>query len=239
MSYPKNLSCLEDTIGYTFKNRRLCMVALTHSSYSNEMKTKDPSIVCNERMEFLGDSVLSIITSEYIFEKYTDLPEGELTKIRASSVCENALFEYSKKISLGDYIYLGHGEEMSGSRGHKAILADAFEALLASIYLDSGMENAKKFLLPFISEHINALIKAGRAEDFKSLLQQFIQKSPGDVLEYIQTGEEGPAHNKKFYFEVRLNNTVIGKGEGKTKREAEQLSAREALILFGELSENT
>ncbi len=237
-SYPKDISVLEHTIGYTFKNRKLCVVALTHSSYSNEMKTKNPDIVCNERMEFLGDSVLSIVTSEYIFEKYTDLPEGELTKIRASSVCENALFEYSKKIELGSFIYLGHGEEMSGSRTHKAILADAFEALLAAIYLDSGMAQVKEFLLPFISEHISALIKAGRREDFKSLLQQFIQKSPGELLEYIQTGEEGPPHNKKFYFEVRLNNNIIGRGEGKTKREAEQLAARQALILFGELSEN-
>ncbi len=235
--YPYELSLLEEKTGYTFKNHDYVNTALTHSSYSNEMRTRTPGIECNERMEFLGDSVLSIITSEYIFEKYKELPEGELTKIRANTVCENALFEYARKISLGDYMYLGHGEERSGGRTHKAILADAFEALLAAIYLDGGMSCARKFLLPYISEKVDRLMKEGRREDYKSLLQQFVQRGHGDVLEYIQTGEEGPAHDKRFYFEVRLNNGVIGKGSGGTKREAEQEAAREALILFGELSQ--
>lgn len=236
--YPYKLSMLEEKIGYTFKNPELVNTALTHSSYSNEMRAKAGGVECNERMEFLGDSVLSIITSEYIFEKYKELPEGELTKIRANTVCENALFEYAKEISLGDYMYLGHGEERSGGRTHKAILADAFEALLAAIYLDGKMECARKFLLPYISDKIERLMREGRREDYKSHLQQFVQRGHGDVLEYLQTGEEGPAHDKRFYFEVRLNNGVIGKGSGGTKREAEQEAAREALILFGELSEN-
>ncbi len=236
--YPLDISMLEKRIGYSFKNRSYAATALTHSSYSNEMKSRLPDIRCNERMEFLGDSVLSIITSEYIFAEFTSLPEGELTKIRANSVCENALFEYSKKLGLGDFLFLGHGEERSGGREHKAILADAFEAILAAIYLDGGMARARKFLMPYISEKVTSLIKAGRREDHKSHLQQFVQRSHGDILEYIQTGEEGPAHDKKFFFEVRLNNTVIGKGSGSTKREAEQEAAREALILFGELPEN-
>lgn len=235
--YPFELSLLEEKLGYTFKNTDFANTALTHSSYSNEMRAKNGGIECNERMEFLGDSVLSIITSEYIFEKYKELPEGDLTKIRANTVCENALFEYAKKLCLGEYMYLGHGEERSGGRTHKAILADAFEAILAAIYLDGGMESARSFLLPYISEKIECLMKEGCREDYKSLLQQFVQRGHGDVLEYLLTGEEGPAHDKRFYFEVRLNNGVIGKGSGSTKREAEQMAAREALILFGELSE--
>ena len=226
ITYPCELSLLEKSIGYTFKDTDLAITALTHSSYSNEMRAKKCKAQCNERMEFLGDSVLSLVTSEYIFGKFEELPEGELTKIRANSVCENALFEYAQKINLGDYLYLGHGEERSGGRHHKAILADAFEG---------GRDCARKFLLPYITEKVSFLMKQGRQEDYKSLLQEFIQRGKGDILEYIQTGEEGPAHEKYFYFEVRLNNTVIGKGEGTTKREAKQMAAREALMLFGEL----
>ena len=236
--FPLPLSLLEEKIGYTFKDIQHLRTALTHSSYSNEMRTKNVYAEYNERMEFLGDSVLSIITSKYIFEKYKELPEGELTKIRSNTVCEAALYEFATEMKLGEYMYLGHGEERSGGRYHKAILADAFEALLAAIYLDGGMTRAEKFLKPFIIKKTDALIKQGRREDYKSLLQQFVQRSKGEILEYILVGEEGPAHDKCFHFEVRLNNTCIGKGSGSTKREAEQQSAREALILFGELREN-
>lgn len=235
--FPLPLSLLEEKIGYTFKNTDHLRTALTHSSYSNEMRTKNVMVEYNERMEFLGDSVLSIITSKYIFEKFKELPEGELTKIRSNTVCEAALFEFATELKLGEYMYLGHGEDRSGGRYHKAILADAFEALLAAIYLDGGMTKAEKFLKPYITVKIDKLIKNGRREDYKSLLQQFVQKSQGEILEYVLVGEEGPAHDKCFYFEVRLNNTTIGKGKGGTKREAEQQSAREALILFGELKE--
>ncbi|MBR3996426.1 MAG: ribonuclease III, partial [Clostridia bacterium] len=212
--YPLELSLLEEKIGYVFKNKHLAVTALTHSSYSNEMRTKNIGAKCNERMEFLGDSVLSIITSEYIFGKYTKFPEGELTKIRANSVCESALFEYAGEIALGDYMYLGHGEERSGGRHHKAILADAFEAFLAAIYLDGGMDKAREFLMPYIINKTDRLIKEGRREDYKSHLQQFVQRSPGDILEYVLVDETGPAHDKCFYFEVRLNNNVIGRGKG-------------------------
>ncbi len=237
-SYPLDISVLEERIGYTFKDRNLVTTALSHSSYSNEMRTKKVYLECNERMEFLGDSVLSVITSVYIFEKFKALPEGDLTKIRANSVCEGALYEYAKKFDLGSFLFLGHGEERNGGRDHKAILADAFEALLAAIYLDGGYKCAVTFLMPYITEKVDHLMAEGRQEDYKSLLQQFVQKSRGDILEYVQTGEEGPAHDKFFYFEVRLNNTSIGKGKGSTKREAEQEAAKEALILFGELPEN-
>ena len=236
-TFPYPLSQLEEKIGYRFKEINHLKTALTHSSYSNEMRTKNIPAEHNERMEFLGDSVLSIITSKYLFEKFKELPEGELTKIRSNTVCEAALFEFALEIGLGEYMYLGHGEDRSGGRYHKAILADAFEALLAAIYLDGGMARAEAFLKPYITVKTDKLIKAGRREDYKSLLQQFVQKSRGEILEYVLVGEEGPAHDKCFYFEVRLNNTVIGKGKGGTKREAEQQSAREALILFGELRE--
>ena len=234
---PKEISLLEEKIGYKFKNSELITTALTHSSYSNELRAKKINISCNERLEFLGDSVLSIIVSEYLFIENKYLPEGELTKLRAELVCEKALSKYALEIGLGEYIFLGHGEERNGGRSHKAILADAFEALLAAIYLDGGFLKAEKFLLPYITVKIDKLIKQGRREDYKSLLQQFVQKSQGEILEYVLVGEEGPAHEKCFFFEVRLNNTTIGKGSGSTKREAEQRAAREALILFGELSE--
>ena len=235
--FPLPLTQLEEKIGYSFKNIVHLRTALTHSSYSNEMRTKNIFAEYNERMEFLGDSVLSIITSKYIFEKFKELPEGELTKIRSNTVCEAALFEFATELKLGEYMFLGHGEERSGGRYHKAILADAFEALLAAIYLDGGMAKAEEFLKPYITVKIDKLIKNGRREDYKSLLQQFVQKSQGEILENVLVGEEGPAHDKCFFFEVRLNNTTIGKGSGSTKREAEQQSAREALILFGELRE--
>lgn len=236
-NYPLELSLLEEKIGYTFKNKEYVTTALTHSSYSNELRTKNILLECNERMEFLGDSVLSIVTSEYIFGKYTELPEGELTKIRSGSVCEGALFEYATQLHLGEYMYLGNGEDKSGGRYHKAILADAFEALLAAIYLDGGMECARRFVMPYITAKTAQLAVSEKREDYKSHLQRFVQKSPGDILEYVLVGEEGPAHDKCFHFVVKLNNNVIGKGMGGTKREAEQQAAREALILFGELAE--
>ena len=240
-TYPLPVEELEVRIGYRFRKRELVRTALCHSSYSNEMRTKSTaaqSVECNERMEFLGDSVLSLLTSEYIFEKYRELPEGELTKLRAASVCEGALYEYAKTFDLGAFLLLGHGEELNNGRDHKAILADAFEAVLAALYLDGGYREAKTFLLPFVTKKVEDILKSGRREDYKSLLQQFVQKSRGDILEYRETGEEGPAHERRFFFEVRLNNTVIGCGSGTTKREAEQMAAREALLLFGEIGES-
>ena len=230
------LALLEETIGYAFQDRALLTRALTHSSYSNESGLKNHHIHCNERLEFLGDSVLSLITSNYLYEKFSDCPEGELTRMRAEVVCERALSSYAGEIRLGKYLLLGIGEEKNNGRTRKSILADAFEALLAAMYLDareSGMETVKSFLLPFIAKEIENIGKStGFNGDPKSLLQQFVQQAEGDFLEYAVVGQSGPDHMKLFRVEARLNSNVIGRGQGRSKREAEQNAAKEALALF-------
>ncbi len=227
---------LEEKIGYQFKNRELIERALIHSSYSNETGMRNHHLLCNERLEFLGDSVLSIITSNYLYKNFTDCPEGELTRMRAEVVCERALSGYAAEIGLGDHLLLGVGEEKNNGRHRKSILADAFEALLAAIYLDAredGMATVEKFLMPFIIKEIENVRKKGSFNgDPKTLLQQFVQQAEGDFLEYAVVGESGPDHMKTFRVEARLNSNVIGRGEGRSKREAEQNAAREALALF-------
>ena len=218
---------LEQIIGYTFKNPELLKEALTHSSYTNGKHLRS-----NERLEFLGDSVLSIVVSEHLFENLTNLPEGQLTKIRASVVCENALYPFARKIDLGKYIFLGKGEEHTGGRDRHSILADAFEALIAAIYIDGGIEPASKHILNFVIPAIKAS-KKRPVNDYKTTLQEIIQKNPGELLEYVLVDESGPDHNKHFVVEVHLNSNVIGKGGGKSKKEAEQQAAREALELMG------
>lgn len=233
---PRNIAELEEKIGYEFKNIKLLEKALTHSSYANELKAKKRFAECNERLEFLGDSVLSIIVSEYLYSKYAQSPEGELTKLRAAVVQSSALASYARSIELGDYLYLGVGEEKNGGRERQSNLENAFEALLASIYIDAG-ENGKltvkDFLLPFVVAEIKKIGDTGVHRDFKTELQQFIQQAEGDYLEYVTVDEQGPDHNKTFWVEARLNRNVIGKGSGKTKREAEQNAACAALELFG------
>ncbi len=227
---------LEERIGYKFKDSGLLTRALTHSSYSNESGMRNHHLFCNERLEFLGDSVLSIITSNYLFKNFADCPEGELTRMRAEVVCERALSGYADVIGLGGYLLLGVGEEKNNGRQRKSILADAFEALLAAIYLDAGedgMATVEGFLLPFIVSEIELVRKKGSFNgDPKTLLQQFVQQAEGDFLEYAVVGESGPDHMKTFRVEARLNSNVIGRGEGRSKREAEQNAAREALKLF-------
>ena len=237
-SLPLSFELLENEIGYSFKNPEIIERALTHSSYSNEMGVKNHHLLCNERLEFLGDSVLSLITSEYIFSKFENSPEGDLTRLRADLVCEKALAKYADKIALGDYLKLGHGEEKNNGRRRPSILADAFEALLAAIYLDSqDKEQVKKFLLPFIVNQVSDMENAGFNLDFKTMLQQFVQQSEGDLLEYITVAEKGPDHMKIFEVEARLNSNVVGRGSGRTKREAEQKAARATLELFGVIAE--
>lgn len=225
---------LEGKIGYDFKDKMMLSRALTHSSYSNESGAKNHHLLCNERLEFLGDSVLSVITSKYLYETFPDCPEGELTRMRSELVCEKALSGYAHKIGLGQYIMLGVGEEKNNGRERKSILADGFEALLAAVYLDCGgdIEIVRGFLLPFIQEEIKNLGKTGFSADPKTMLQQFVQQAEGDFLEYVVTGESGPDHMKEFFVEARLNSNVIGRGKGKSKREAEQNAAKEALELF-------
>ena len=236
MNGQRDIRSLENTVGYTFKDGGLILRALTHSSHSNESGLKNHHMYCNERLEFLGDSVLSLITSNYLYSKFSDCPEGELTRMRAEVVCERALSGYANTIGLGNYLLLGIGEEKNNGRSRKSILADAFEALLAAIYLDageSGIETVEKFLLPFIEKEIENIGKSkGFSGDPKSLLQQFVQQAEGDFLEYIVVGQSGPDHMKTFKVEARLNSNVIGRGQGRSKREAEQNAAKEALELF-------
>ena len=218
----------QEKIGYRFKDEGLLFEALSHSSYANENKKTRNS---NERLEFLGDSVLSIVVSDHIFEHYKHLPEGELTKMRASLVCEKALFEFSKKIDLGSYIFLGKGEAMTGGRTRPSIVSDAFEAVIAAIYLDGGMEVVSKYILSFLPENITPDISV--FHDYKTALQEVIQRNPEEKIEYHLKGESGPDHNKQFTVQVLLNSNVIGEGTGRSKKTAEQLAAKEALSLMG------
>ena len=221
---------LEDKIGYHFNNKELLAVALTHSSYANERKSQH--IQYNERLEFLGDAVLSIVVSDYIFKHCPELPEGELTKLRAALVCEKSLFEFAKQIQLGSYLQLSKGERHNGGAQRPSIVSDAFEALIAAIYIDGGIEPASKHILNFVVPAIQNQ-KKKRVKDYKTTLQEIIQKNPGEKLQYVLVSESGPDHNKHFVFEVHLNSNVIGKGGGRSKKEAEQQAAREALELMG------
>ncbi len=220
---------LEKTIGYTFQNSTYLKTALTHSSYANEMRVRCPY---NERQEFLGDAVLSIIVSDYLF-KSSHLAEGDLTKLRASIVCEQSLWRWAKSIQLGEYILLGKGEEHSGGRERPSILADAFEALIAAVYLDSGMEPTRKFLMPFVLRAVENEEKPA-FKDYKTLLQEIVQKNPEEQLSYELVEERGPDHDKTFVVHVKINSNVIGRGEGKSKKAAEQMAAQEAVELMGE-----
>lgn len=232
---PLSPSVFEEKIGYRYNNIDLLITALTHSSFANECKPKGESVEFNERLEFLGDSVLSIIVSDYLYNHYPDTPEGDLTRIRASAVCEKTLGKLALDLELGKFMRLGHGEELSNGRERISILADAFEALLASMYLDSGSREAvEKFLMPRVIPEIKQFVENGKNKDYKTLLQQIVQQERGEILEYVLTGEEGPDHAKIFTVEARLNSNVIGHGKGKSKREAEQMAAKEALVLFGD-----
>ena len=229
----RDISSLEDRIGYHFKNKELLIAALSQSSYYNEAKAKGEKAYCNERLEFLGDSVLSLIVSSYLFEKYKTSFEGDLSKTRSYTVSEKPLSQFAAKIELGSYLLLGHGEDNEAGRTKPSITSDAFEALIAAIYLDSGFEAASKFVLPFAEKHIEMLEKDNITVDYKSLLQQIVQQEQGELLEYRLTKEEGPAHDRVFHVSAMLNNNVIGNGVGKSKREAEQRAAKDALTLFG------
>ncbi len=218
-----SITDFEAIIGYDFKNKDLLKIALTHSSYANENKLPQN----NERLEFLGDSVLGFITAEYLFSEFKGRPEGELTKLRAAVVCEKSLFKFAEKISLGEYIYMGKGEEHSGGRNRPSIVSDAFEAVIAAMYLDGGIEVVRPYILGFIKE---AVKREASFKDNKSLLQEEIQKIKGNTIVYEEIGESGPDHEKVFSFVVKLNGEIIGKGEGKSKKEAEQAAAGNALL---------
>lgn len=221
------MEILQNSIGYHFKNTALLSRALTHSSYANEYNL---SAGDNERLEFLGDSVLGFITAEYLFSNHRDFPEGELTKLRAYAVCEKSLFAYAQEIELGKYLKLGKGEERTGGRERPSVLSDAFEAVIAAIYLDGGMDEAKKFVLRFVVPYVEA---KPTFKDYKTALQEVVQQNHGEALEYVLVSESGPDHNKRFEIEVHLNSNVLGRGVGGSKKKAEQNAAKEALELMG------
>ncbi len=218
-----DFTAFEEKIGYRFKNKDLLKVALTHSSYANENKLNYD----NERLEFLGDSVLGFVTAEYLFEEFKTRPEGALTKLRAAVVCEKSLFKFAEKISLGEAILMGRGEEHTGGRNRPSVVSDAFEAVIAAMYLDGGIEVVKPYILSFIKD---AVKREASFKDNKSLLQEEIQRQKGNTLVYEETGESGPDHEKIFNFVVKLNGEIVGKGQGKSKKEAEQAAAGDALL---------
>ncbi len=222
-------AALEKKIGYTFGQEKFLAVALTHSSYANELKK---GLENNERQEFLGDAVLSIVVSDYLY-KHSRLAEGDLTKLRASIVCEKSLCGFAKQIGLGDYLLLGKGEEQTGGAQRPSILADAFEALIAAIYLDSGIEQARSFIIPFVEKMLEDDKDPG-FQDYKTQLQEIVQQNPQESLSYVLVEESGPDHDKQFEVEVHLNSNVIGRGIGRSKKSAEQLAAKEALELMGQ-----
>ncbi len=221
--------CMMEKIGYTFRDPMLLETALTHSSYANE---GNRGLKSNERLEFLGDSVLGFITAGYLFGHESG-QEGELTRQRASLVCEKALSAYARKLGLGDCLLLGKGELRGGGAERPSILADAFEAVIAALYLDGGLAVAEAFILPFLKEELALQQRRPQFRDYKTALQEIVQQNPEERLEYELKGESGPDHNKRFIVEVHLNSNVIGTGRGHSKKEAEQLAAREALKLMG------
>ncbi|WP_336513033.1 ribonuclease III [Clostridium sp. Cult2] len=230
----KILNKLQSEIGYQFKDIKLLNTALTHSSYANENKDKNSE--SNERLEFLGDSVISLVVSDYLYKRFTEFPEGELTKRRATVVCESSLAFAARKISLGDYLLLGKGEEATGGRNRDSILADAFEALTGGIYVDGGLKKTEEYLLElFEQEVIYALSKGNLFIDYKTELQEVLQKRAKSKIEYKVEKEVGPDHNKKFYMNVIVENKVIGSGLGRNKKEAEQMAAKQALLKIGEI----
>ena len=233
-----DFSALEGAIGYTFNNKELLSEALTHSSYSNELKAKKQACPCNERLEFLGDSVLSCVVSEYLFARFPDTPEGELSTMRAALVQSQALASYSRSLGVGDFLYLGKGEEKNNGRERQSTLENAFEAIVAAIYLDAGARGfdvVKGFVLPIIEAKLSDDNFVLNHTDAKTELQQLIQQTEGDFLEYKTVDEQGPDHDKLFTVVAMLNSNIIGKGVGHSKREAEQAAAREALRLFGKI----
>lgn len=232
----KELNAFENIINYKFNNVETLEKSLTHSSYSNEDKSY--SKTNNERLEFLGDAVLSISVSRFIFDQYPDYPEGDLTKLRSQVVCEDTLSLVAANLHIGRFLLLGKGEEASGGRERKSILADAVEAIIAAIYFDGGYKKAEEFVLTNLTKYIQLAVKGKIVSDFKSYLQEYYQsKSQSCKIRYVVTKEEGPDHEKMFHVNVLVNKTIVGKGTGKSKKLAEQDAAKNALISEGQLNE--
>ena len=216
---------LEAAIGYHFNNITLLQNALAHSSYANE-RWHD-SLKSNERLEFLGDSILGMVVAEYLYRNFPDRPEGDLTRMRADMVCERSLAQVAERIDLGKHLLLGNGEETGGGRKRDSILADAVESVIAACFLDGGMESARNFINTFVLT--NVPVKKLQNVDYKTALQELVQQKKNQVLSYALVGESGPDHDKHFLVQVSLNGSVVGSGEGKSKKRAEQDAARAAI----------
>ncbi len=217
---------LESKLGYEFKNRELLVTALTHSSYANENRRL--GAVCNERLEFLGDAVLGAVVADYLYRRFPDMPEGRMTRLRSELVCEGSLDLVASSLELGSRLLLGRGEERSGGRTRPSILADAVEALIAALYLDGGVEAAAQFIHRSILEPFEAG-EGMRDVDYKTALQELVQRKSDQLLEYCLVSESGPDHAKRFTIKVVLNGRCIAVGEGRSKKDAEQEAARLAL----------
>ena len=220
------MTALEERLGYSFRNRALLETALTHSSYANENRAS--GIVCNERLEFLGDSVLGVTVADFLYRHFPDMPEGRMTRLRAELVCEQSLHRVALELHLGDYLRLGKGEEHNGGRKRASILSDAVEAVIAAMYLDAGMETAAGFIHRCLLDDVRA-IETPTFTDYKTSLQELVQRHSGQVLSYELVGEEGPDHAQTVRVQVCLNGDPIGRGIGRTKKEAEQTAAANAL----------
>lgn len=221
----RNLEELEGIIGYRFQNRQMLNHAMTHSSFANEHRMD--KLMCNERLEFLGDAVLEIVSSDFLYHKYGQSPEGELTKVRASIVCEPTLAFCAGEIHLGEYLRLGKGEEATGGRGRNSIISDAMEALIGAIYLDGGFANAKEFIHRFI---LNDIEHKQLFYDSKTILQELVQSMGEELLTYDLLSEEGPDHNKTFKVSAKVGDNQIGSGIGRTKKAAEQVAAYNGIL---------
>lgn len=234
MAIGKSFESLEAKLGYSFSNSTYLENALTHSSYSNEYKTRGLTLPSNERLEFLGDAVLEIAISEYLYDNYQAYGEGRLTRMRQSLVCEKTLAKIAKSINLGDYVHLGRGEE-NDCRTRPKVLADTLEAVLGAMFIDSreqGKDLYKQVIASLFKKEIMRSELSG-AHDFKTMLQQFVEKEGSATLEYAVTAENGPEHNKEFTVVARINNNVVGEGKAYSKKDAEMQAAKHALLLFG------
>ena len=220
------MTAREERLGHSFQNRALLETAVTHSSYANENRAS--GIVCNERLEFLGDSVLGVTVADFLYRHFPDMPEGRMTRLRAELVCEQSLHRVALELHLGDYLRLGKGEEHNGGRERASILSDAVEAVIAAMYLDAGMETAAGFIHRCLLDDVRT-IETPSFTDYKTALQELVQRQSGQVLSYELVGEEGPDHAKTFRMQVCLNGEPVGLGTGRTNKEAEQTAAARAL----------
>ena len=218
------LEVLQKELGYEFKNIKLLKKALTHTSYAYENKVES-----NEKLEFLGDSILEFVSSEYLYENYTKLKEGEMTKVRATVVCEKSLYKVAKMHNFSDFLYLGKSEKLSGGKTRPAILADSVEAIIAAMFLDGGLEPVKKFIIENLKDDIESATKHVGIKDYKTVLQEKLQEHGEVLIQYNIINEKGPDHDKSFDSEVKCNGKVLATGSGKSKKQAEMQAARKAL----------